>query len=125
MCDLLKQRGENARSLRELGFGVGDILEGDEGSCPDRILITAIGRDKFLCVWDYKCKGDFTGTESGNTTLDCRDWEKVGHITDGLPKPMSELERDLKITLYCKMCGHQTKKIWLNSMQVCETCMKK
>lgn len=69
-----------AQKLRELGCGVGDILEGDEGYGPDRILITAIGTQQFLCIWDYKCKGDFSGRESGNTTLSCRGWKKVGHI---------------------------------------------
>ena len=58
------------------GWGVGDILEGDEGYGPDRIIITAIGEERFLCKWDYKCKGDY-GEECGSTTLVCREWRKV------------------------------------------------
>ena len=63
-------------TLRFNGWKVGDILEGDEGHGPDRILITAIGSERFLCRWDHKCKGRF-GEESGNTTLTCREWKKV------------------------------------------------
>lgn len=58
---------------------VGDILEGDEGYGPDRILITALGHERFLCKWDYKCKGEYA-EESGNTTLYHRDWKKVGSV---------------------------------------------
>lgn len=74
------ERDCEVRKLRKLGAGVGDILEGDDSNGPDRILITAIGRDKFLCIWDYQCKGDFSKPESGNTTLSCRKWKKVGSI---------------------------------------------
>lgn len=72
--------------LRALNAGVGDILEGTEfygngltepwNSHTDRIKITAIGEEKFMCRWDYKCKGVYA-EESGNTTLSCRDWKKV------------------------------------------------
>jgi hypothetical protein len=65
-----------AETLRLNGWGIGDILEGDEGYGPSRIVITAIGEETFLCRWDYKCTGVF-GDESGNTTLSCRDWKKV------------------------------------------------
>ena len=41
--------GKTEKETIELnGWGVGDILEGDEGYGPDRIKITAIGEDKFL-----------------------------------------------------------------------------
>lgn len=70
-------KGETeAETLRLNNWGVGDILEGDEGYGPDRILITAIGQERFLCRWDYSCTGDFS-EESGSTTLMCRDWKKV------------------------------------------------
>lgn len=59
------------------GWGIDDILEGDEGNGPQRILITAIGEETFLCKWDYKCNGVYA-KESGNTTLAFRDWKKVG-----------------------------------------------
>ena len=61
------------------GWGLGDILEGDEGHGPDRILITAIGAKKFTARWDYKCTGDWAD-ETGNTTLVCRNWKKVGNL---------------------------------------------
>ena len=71
------KHGKTRKETLELnGWGVGDVLEGDEGYGPDRILITAIGYDKFLCRWDYKCTGEYD-RESGNTTLSCRDWFKV------------------------------------------------
>ena len=69
--------GKNeAETLRLNNWGVGDLLEGDEGYGPDRILITAIGQEEFLCRWDYKCTGIFSD-EKGNTTLSFRDWKKV------------------------------------------------
>lgn len=68
-----------ADTLRLNGWGVGDILEGDEGYGPQRIRITGIGEELFLCRWLYK-KG--WSDESGNTTLSCREWKKVGSIHD-------------------------------------------
>ncbi len=58
------------------GCGIDDILEGDEGHGPSRIKITAIGEERFLCKWDYKCNGIYD-RESGSTTLVCREWVKV------------------------------------------------
>jgi hypothetical protein len=70
-------RGKTERETLELnGWGIGDILEGDEGYGPDRIKITGIGEERFLCRWDNKCKGVYA-EESGFTTLNCRDWKKV------------------------------------------------
>ena len=63
-------------TLRLNNWGLGDILEGDEGNGPDRILITAIGIERFLCKWDYKCK-ELYAPETGSTTLTCRDWKKI------------------------------------------------
>lgn len=72
------KRGKTERETLELnGWQVGDILEGDEGHGPDRIIITAIGEKKFLCKWDYKCKGKYPRGETGNTTLSHREWVKV------------------------------------------------
>lgn len=68
-----------AETLRLNNWGVGDILEGDEGFGPDRILITAIGYEHFLCKWDYKCSNVYA-QEDGSTTLTCRNWKKVGSI---------------------------------------------
>lgn len=70
--------GDTQRETLKLnGWGVGDILEGDEGSGPNRILITAIGESTFLCKWDYQCNGEYD-EECGSTVLDCREWKKVG-----------------------------------------------
>ena len=65
-----------SETLKLNGWGVGDVLEGDEGYGPDRIKITAIGEELFLCKWDYKCTGNY-GKESGNTRLSFRNWKKV------------------------------------------------
>lgn len=74
---LCMKRGKTDRETLDLnGWGVGDILEGDEGFGPDRIKITAIGEQRFLCRWDYKCNDDFK-EESGITTLAMREWKKV------------------------------------------------
>lgn len=71
------KRGETEKETLELnGWGIGDILEGDGGYGPDRIKITAIGEQRFLCRWDYKCKGIFKD-ESGCTSLEARAWKKV------------------------------------------------
>jgi hypothetical protein len=71
--------GKSERETLELnGWCVGDILEGDEGHGPQRILITAIGETEFLCKWDYKCNGNYERDETGSTTLSIRDWKKVG-----------------------------------------------
>ncbi len=64
-------------TLRLNGFDIGDILEGDEGYGPDRIMITAIGEEVFICRWWDKSRLKWD-RESGNTTLNCRDWKKVG-----------------------------------------------
>lgn len=70
--------GKTERETIELnGWGVGDILEGDEGYGPQRILITAIGEEGFLCRWDRDCSGQY-GEESGSATLRVREWKKIG-----------------------------------------------
>lgn len=75
---IMKRGKTEAETLALNGWKVGDILEGDEGNGPDRIIITAIGEDRFTCRWDYKCTGEYQ-RESGNTTLSCREWRKVGY----------------------------------------------
>jgi hypothetical protein len=70
-------RGKTEKETLELNaWGVGDTLEGDEGYGPQRLLITAIGEEAFLCKWDYECNGVYA-EESGRTTLAFRDWKKV------------------------------------------------
>lgn len=73
-------RGKTEKETLELnGWGVGDILEGDEGYGPQRILITAIGEERFLCKWDRRANGEYD-EESGSTTLRFREWRKVGSV---------------------------------------------
>ena len=73
------RRGKTERETLDLnGWTIGDILEGDEGYGPSLIKITAIGEELFLCRWDYR-KGGGWQPESGQTTLSCREWKKVGH----------------------------------------------
>ena len=70
-------RGCTEKETLSLNYwGIGTVLEGDEGNGPSRILITAIGEEKFLCRWDYDCSGSF-GEETGSTTLALREWKKV------------------------------------------------
>lgn len=74
-------RGRTERKTLELnGWGIGDILEGDEGYGPQRIVITGIGEERFLCRWDRHMNGEWSD-ESGSTTLSCREWRKVGEIS--------------------------------------------
>ena len=75
----MKRGKTEVETLQLNGWGVGDILEGDEGYGPSRILITAMGEELFICRWDYKISGHY-GSESGNTTLKCREWTKVGTL---------------------------------------------
>ena len=72
----MKRGSTERQTLERNGWTVGDILEGDEGSGPERIKITAIGEALFLCCWDYM-RGRGWERESGNTTLTCRTWRKV------------------------------------------------
>lgn len=71
------KRGKTEKETLDLnGWGVGDILEGDEGYGPDRIKITAVGQERFLCRWKYRNREEWE-SESGNTTLTCREWVRV------------------------------------------------
>lgn len=64
-------------TLRLNGWGVGDVLEGDEGYGPDRIWITKIGDKYFGCRW---ARNGAWEPEKFNTTLTCREWQKVTHV---------------------------------------------
>lgn len=68
-------------TLKLNGWGLGDILEGDEGYGPDQIKIIAMGHEGFICQWRNRDTGAFD-RESPNTTLRCREWRKVGHDPD-------------------------------------------
>ena len=84
----MKRGRTQAETLHLNDWGVGDILEGTEGVYnaekgtgwinTNRILITAIGEDSFICKWDYNDGEGFDRPETGNTTLFCREWKKVG-----------------------------------------------
>jgi hypothetical protein len=79
----MKKGKTEVDTLRINGWGVGDILEGDEGYGPVKIRITAIGEEKFLCKWLYTTGW---GDESGNTTLLHRDWKKVDSVQEIVSK---------------------------------------
>lgn len=84
----MKRGRTQAETLHLNDWGIGDILEGTEyeynvekgkgWSNTNRILITAIGEDSFICKWDYNDGDGFNRSETGNTTLFCREWKKVG-----------------------------------------------
>lgn len=72
------ERGRTeVETLKLNGWGLGDILEGDEGYGPDQIKIIAMGNENFICQWRNRETGAFE-RESSNTTLSCREWRKVG-----------------------------------------------
>lgn len=72
------ERGKTeVETLKLNGWGLGDILEGDEGHGPDQIKIIAMGNERFICQWRNRETGAFD-RESPNTTLSCREWRKVG-----------------------------------------------
>lgn len=72
------ERGKTeVETLKLNGWGLGDILEGDEGHGPDQIKIIAMGNERFICEWRNRETGAFD-RESPNTTLSCREWRKVG-----------------------------------------------
>jgi hypothetical protein len=73
----IKRGKTEAETLKLNGWKEGDILAGDEGQGDDYILITRIGEDVFLCRWKYGNHTDWQ-KESGQTTLSCREWRKVG-----------------------------------------------
>lgn len=73
----MKRGKTEVETLQLNGWGIGDILEGDEGYGADQIKIIAMGNEYFLCQWKNRETGSFD-RESPNTTLSCREWRKVG-----------------------------------------------
>jgi len=69
-------------TLRLNNWGVGDILAGEERGKTDYILITTIGTSLFLCRWKYSGMNAWS-PETGSTTLNVREWRKIGNILDG------------------------------------------
>jgi len=81
------KRGKTEKETLDLnGWGVGDILEGDEGYGPDRIKITAVGQERFLCRWKHRDREGWE-PESGNTTLTCREWVRVYSANSPVSNP--------------------------------------
>lgn len=73
--------GNEVATLRANGWGVGDILRGEENGKPDFIVITSIGESNFECRWLQEKQGQNFWRESrSSTTLSCREWVKVGNI---------------------------------------------
>lgn len=72
--------GKTERETLDLnGWGVGDILEGEWLSSRGKILITAVGEEKFLCRWETWRLNESEprwGPETGNTAL-AGEWKKV------------------------------------------------
>lgn len=108
-------------TLQLNGWGVGDILEGDEGYGPQRILITAIGEDKFICKWDYKCNGEYA-EESGNTTLTHREWKLVDSVelplTSRLAEALRIASKYLDDNAHPTHCEHDTLYLVLHPSKV-------
>jgi hypothetical protein len=123
---LAPEDGPTERQILEShGWVVGDVLEGVEGNHTDRILITAIGEETFLCRWDYGCKGVF-GEEVGNTTLRYRDWKRVIQneilTTTTTDKFMGYTYELLKCrtTKCCPKCGERNMMLYRTfNLKVC------
>lgn len=88
--DVMLMGDTEADTLHLNGWRVGDILEGVENGAADRIWITAISGERFVCRWADRSTGIFE-RESGNTTLSCRNWAKVDHKPVAAPRPRVRL----------------------------------
>ena len=71
--DLMKRGKTELETLQLNGWGIGDILVGNEGGGDDYILITGQGEELFLCRWSHKEPFNWK-EESGNTRLSSREW---------------------------------------------------
>lgn len=67
---------DDATCCRKNGWTTGDILEGDEGFGPERIVITAIGQASILARLIDR---DGNLHDESLWTLRYRQWRKVGH----------------------------------------------
>ena len=70
LCTLNHYPTSDAEMCRRRGWKVGDIIEGDEGYGPERILITAIGERRLLAR-------SVDSKHEGAWTLTCRCWKRV------------------------------------------------
>lgn len=71
-CTLHHHDGNEASMARRRGWGVGTVIEGDEGFGPCRIMITAIGERALLA----RCVEPNASMEA-TWTLSCRCWGEV------------------------------------------------
>lgn len=62
----------DAEICRLNGWFAGTVIEGDEGYGPERIEITAVGRDSILAI-----SKSARYAHEGTWTLTCRNWKKV------------------------------------------------
>lgn len=73
---VVRTTGTSAGLCRANGWTVGDVLEGDEGYGPTRIVITAIGEAGVLAR-AISHAGKPRNDSEGIWTLLVRDWKKV------------------------------------------------
>jgi hypothetical protein len=66
----------DAEICREKGWQVGDVLEGDEGDGPTRILITAIG-ERHILAKELSHSGADRQRQESHWTVQAREWKKV------------------------------------------------
>lgn len=70
-------RESDAEKCRRNGWGVGTVLEGDEGYGPTRIVLTAIGEEHILARCLSQSRVPCDGSEE-NWALRYREWKAVG-----------------------------------------------
>ena len=90
----------DAALCRKNEWIVGDILEGDEGFGPERMLITAIGESALLGI-SLKSKR----SHEGSWALAFRNWKKVAVRCADCYLPPEEYEQVADM-LNCKRCGN-------------------
>lgn len=79
------EKGKNDRETCELnGFVVGDVIEGDEGYGPSRILITAIGQESLLARCLSHPGKPVCGHGESLWTLSYREWKKIDQVQEFL-----------------------------------------
>lgn len=85
MIPTLNSRMSSAELCRANGWGIGTILEGDEGWGPERIRITAIGERAILAVRVDDKPGHLR--MEGSWALVFRDWKQVAEAAAGEGRP--------------------------------------
>ena len=67
----------SADICRANGWTVGDLLEGEDKVCRDRIRLTAIGEEIVIACWQFE---DLPESPERITRLDFHEWRKVGEV---------------------------------------------